>query len=288
LCANWFFGRAIASKLSIGAGLNGPAKIRIDTITGWGTHNNEARKVRAHHNVAKMASLFLIPAPLSDQPGATLATPALLEAVHALTYFVVENAKAARATLKRYAYPRPLAEAHLLTLNEHSRAADVQAALAPLLAGQDVGLMSDAGCPAIADPGADLVRLAHQHGVRVVPLVGPSSILLALMASGLNGQRFRFCGYLPTQRAARIKAIRAVEQRSLLERETQIFIETPYRSQVLFDTLIEACDSATLLCVASALTSPQEHVMTQTVQAWRRAHAVLAREPVVFLLLGGS
>lgn len=232
-----------------------------------------------------MASLFLIPAPLSDEPETTFATPALLEAVHALTYFVVENAKSSRATLKRYAYPRPLAEAHLLTLNEHSRAADVRAALAPLLAGQDVGLMSEAGCPAVADPGADLVRLAHQHGIRVVPLVGPSSILLALMASGLNGQRFRFCGYLPVERVARIDGIRMLEERSRRDDETQIFIETPYRNASLFASLLEACQPTTLLCVATDVTGAQQFIRTCSIRDWRAKPIEPQRLPTVFLLL---
>lgn len=232
-----------------------------------------------------MASLFLIPAPLSDGSDATLAAPAVIATVHALTVFVVEDAKTARATLKRYGYPRPIAQAQLLTLNEHSRAADLQAGLAPLMAGHDVGLMSEAGCPAVADPGADLVRLAHQHGIRVIPMVGPSSILLALMASGLNGQRFRFCGYLPVERAARVEAIRALEERSRKEQETQIFIETPYRNEPLFEALRATCTASTLLCVGAALTSPQESIATRTIEAWRTLQPTLERCPTVFLLL---
>jgi 16S rRNA (cytidine1402-2'-O)-methyltransferase len=233
-----------------------------------------------------MSSLYLIPTPLSEGTGAASTAPAVLEVVHQLSVFVVENAKSARAVLKRYGYPRPLSEAQLLTLNEHSTAQDLQTAFAPLSAGQDVGLMSEAGCPAVADPGADLVRLAHQHGIRVAPLVGASSILLALMGSGLNGQRFRFCGYLPAQRAARVDAIRAVEERSQRESETQIFIETPYRSQTLFEALLNTCKPATLLCVASDLTGPRQRVVTQPIHAWRAARFELAREPAVYLLLG--
>jgi 16S rRNA (cytidine1402-2'-O)-methyltransferase len=233
-----------------------------------------------------MSSLYLIPTPLSESTGAASATPGVLEVAHRLSVFVVENTKSARAVLKRYGYPRPLSEAQMLTLNEHSTAQDLQSAFAPLLAGQDVGLMSEAGCPAVADPGADLVRLAHQYGIRVVPLVGASSILLALMGSGLNGQRFRFCGYLPAERAARVDAIRAVEERSQREGETQIFIETPYRSQTLFEALLNTCKPATLLCVASDLTGPRQCLVTQPIHAWRAARFELAREPAVFLLLG--
>lgn len=226
----------------------------------------------------------MIPTPLSESADANSTSPAAVLALQRLTTFVVENAKSARATLKRYAYPRPIAEAKLLILNEHSDANDLRAALAPLLAGEDVGLMSEAGCPAVADPGADLVRKAHEHGIRVVPLVGPSAILLALMASGLNGQRFRFCGYLPAERAARADAIRALEMRSRAEDETQVFIETPYRGKAMFEALLASCQPSTSLCIASDLTGAREQIITHSIKAWLARPAPSLEDPTVFLL----
>lgn len=157
--------------------------------------------------------------------------------------------------------------------------------LAPLRAKRPMGLLSEAGCPAIADPGAALVEAAHREGFRVVPLVGPSSIVLALMASGLEGQRFAFCGYLPRENLDRSRKICALEQRSKREKETQIFIETPYRNDALFAALLESCAAGTRLCVAADLTLPGESISTKTIGEWRRAKAVIGRRPAVFLLL---
>jgi 16S rRNA (cytidine1402-2'-O)-methyltransferase len=157
--------------------------------------------------------------------------------------------------------------------------------LQPLREGRPLGLLSEAGCPAIADPGALLVEAAHREGFRVVPLIGPSAIVLALMASGLEGQRFAFCGYLPREAAERARRIRDLETRSRNERETQIFIETPYRSDALLAALIEACDATTRLCVAADLTLPGESITTRPVAQWRRLKASIGRRPAVFLLL---
>ncbi|HEV2429945.1 MAG TPA: SAM-dependent methyltransferase [Burkholderiales bacterium] len=157
--------------------------------------------------------------------------------------------------------------------------------LAPLRAKRSMGLLSEAGCPAIADPGAALVEAAHREGFRVVPLVGPSSIVLALMASGLEGQRFAFCGYLPRENLERSRKIRALEQRSKREKETQIFIETPYRNDALFAALLESSAAGTRLCVAADLTLPGENISTKTIGEWRRAKAVIGRRPAIFLLL---
>jgi len=157
--------------------------------------------------------------------------------------------------------------------------------LSVLRGGRNLGLLSEAGCPAIADPGAQLVEAAHREGFKVVPLVGPSSIVLALMASGLEGQRFAFCGYLPREAPERTKRIRELEQRSRKEHETEIFIETPYRNDVLFAALLDSCAPRTKLCVAADLTLPGESVTTKMIQDWRRAKATIGRRPAVFLLL---
>jgi 16S rRNA (cytidine1402-2'-O)-methyltransferase len=165
---------------------------------------------------------------------------------------------------------------------------DPGALLQPLREGRPLGLLSEAGCPAIADPGAALVEAAHREGFRVVPLVGPSSITLALMASGLEGQRFAFCGYLPRDPGERARRIRELEARSKKESETEIFIETPYRSDALLSALLEACSPQTRLCVAADLTLPTESISTRDVSEWRKQKTGIGRRPAVFLLLTQS
>ena len=171
-------------------------------------------------------------------------------------------------------------------LDEHTRPSELEALLEPLLAGYDIGLLSEAGCPAVADPGANLVRLAHQKNIRVVPLVGPSSILLALMASGLNGQRFAFHGYLPVDRGRRTATIVELEKASIAHDQTQIFIETPYRNQKMLDCLISTCRDDTLLCISANLTLENEYISTKTVREWQRALPDLNKKPAIFLLHG--
>jgi len=230
--------------------------------------------------------LFLLPAWLSeDTPPEAVVPAAVLERIRALESFVVEDAKAARAWLAACKHPRQLRELSLAELNEHTPLERVPALLAPALAGTDLGLLSEAGLPAIADPGAQLVAAAHAQGVVVVPLVGPSSILLALVASGLEGQRFRFLGYLPADAAERRKRIAEVERDSAERIETQVFIETPYRNDALLADLLGTCRGATRLAVAADLTSPQEWIRTQSVEAWRGKPVTLGKRPAIFLLL---
>ena len=225
--------------------------------------------------------LYAIPTPLGGASADALPASALA-VVRSLRSFVVENAKSARAFLKDTGMPRPIQDLRVSVLGQ-----DVSAEIRALKSGESLGLLSEAGCPAIADPGAKLVEAAHAAGIRVVPLVGPSSIVLALMASGLEGQRFAFCGYLPREARARARRIRELEARSRRERETQIFIETPYRNDVLLAALLEACSPGTLLCVASDLTLAGEEVRTREISAWRRSRTVIGKRPTVFLLLSG-
>ena len=171
-------------------------------------------------------------------------------------------------------------------LNEHTRPDALDRLLAPLRAGHDLGLLSEAGCPAVADPGADLVALAQSEGIRVVPLIGPSSLLLALMASGLNGQRFAFQGYLPAKEAERAKTLRELEAESRKRGQTQIFIETPYRNQQLFASILQTCQPGTRFAVATDLSLPGESVRTRTVGQWKKeTPPEIERRPTVFLLL---
>ena len=231
-----------------------------------------------------MSILYAIPAPLG---GAALeALPAsAIEKVRAIRDFVAENPKTARAFLAGLKMPCPIAELSIARLDEHTSVSAVPTLLAPLREGRLLGLLSEAGCPAIADPGAALVDAAHKENFRVEPLIGPSSITLALMASGLEGQRFAFCGYLPREAKDRARRIREIEQRSRRERETQIFIETPYRNDTLVAALLEACAASTKLCLASDLTLPTEQVRTREVADWRRSVPKVGKKPTVFLLL---
>jgi len=221
--------------------------------------------------------LYAIPTPLGGSPEEALPAPAL-QRIRGIKDFVVENAKSARAFLGALGMP-------VRELNIQSVDADVAALLRPLREKRPLGLLSEAGCPAIADPGAAVVEAAHREGFRVVPLVGPSSLVLALMASGLEGQRFAFCGYLPREDLQRKQTIRELERRSRREKETEIFIETPYRNDVLLSALLECCNGKTRLCVAADLTLPGESIKTQSIAEWRRAKAAIGRRPAVFLLL---
>jgi 16S rRNA (cytidine1402-2'-O)-methyltransferase len=229
------------------------------------------------------AVLHALPVSLGGSPDAALPAP-VLETMRGLNDWVVENAKSARGFLSAIGMPRPVRELSIEVLDEHTPVHAIPALLAPLRAGRPLGLLSEAGCPAIADPGAALVEAAQREGFRVIPHVGPSAILLALMASGFNGQRFAFCGYLPRDAQARKLRIRELEQRSRREGETQIFIETPYRNDALAGALLEVCAPETRLCVASNLTLPDESIAARPIAAWRRAPPAIGRRPAVFLL----
>lgn len=235
-------------------------------------------------------TLYLLPVPLAEGDVSTVLPATAIAHARRLTRFVAENAKTARAMLKRLDTPTPLRDIAISELNEHTAPAAVTALLEPLLAGHDVGLMSEAGCPGVADPGALLVAAAHQRNIRVVPLTGPSSLLLALMASGLNGQKFAFHGYLPTKDDAREKAIKALEKESRQQQMTQLFIETPYRNRQLLEALLRHCHPASRLCLARDLTGPDELISSYRVEEWKKRLNPLGEAhgeklPTVFLLL---
>jgi 16S rRNA (cytidine1402-2'-O)-methyltransferase len=225
--------------------------------------------------------LYAIPTPLGG-PATEVLAPSALQTVASLRDFVVEEPKTARAFLGSIGLQ--VRELNIVQIEE-----DIAPLLKPLREGRPLGLLSEAGCPAIADPGAALVEAAHREGFRVVPLVGPSSIALALMASGLQGQRFAFCGYLPREPLKRKLRIKELENRSLREDETEIFIETPYRNEVLLEAFLSTCSPSTRLCVAADLTLPGESIETRTIAEWRRKAAPpIGRRPVVFLLLANG
>lgn len=231
-------------------------------------------------------ALWLLPVALGDTPWESCLPAATREAACRLKNFVAENAKTARAELKRIGHPLPLRELAIEQIPETLTPADIERLLAPLAAGHDLGLMSEAGCPAVADPGALLVRRAHELGLTVKPLVGPSSLLLALMASGLDGQRFAFHGYLPAREPERGRRIADLEGESARHRQTQIFIETPYRNRALLAALLQACRPQTRLCLATDLSLDSESIATRRVADWKSAAAPdLDKRPTVFLLL---
>ncbi len=230
-------------------------------------------------------TLYLIPTLLGAGTVAEAIPPLVLERLRRLRYFIVEEPRSARAFLRAAEHPGPLAAVRLDRLGPQPDEAALARLLEPLLEGADAAILSDAGAPAVADPGAALVRHAHAQGVRVVPLVGPSAILLALMASGLEGQRFAFHGYLPVDQAVLKTRLRALEAASRRERRAEIFIETPYRNDRLLRVITATCASETLLSVAADLTLATETIATRTIAAWRATRAPIGKRPAVFLLL---
>jgi len=229
--------------------------------------------------------LYLVPNLLGAVPPSNVLPALTIEVARGLRHFVAENAKVARAFLKTLALEVPIQSIDIALLNEHTADSAVEALLAPALAGNDVGLLSDAGCPAVADPGAKLVAAAHRRGVQVVPLVGPSSILLALMASGMNGQGFAFHGYLPVKPEPRAVVLRGLEQRVHREGATQIFIEAPYRNATMLQAIGAACSSELLVAIAADLTLPSEEIVALPVAQWRKRDAArYQNRPAIFLL----
>ncbi len=207
-----------------------------------------------------------------------------LETIKSVRYFVVENLRSARRFLKSVDRDICIDDLNMVELNEHTPAADVEAMLDPLAAGHDIGVISEAGCPAVADPGADLVAAAQRRGYQVVPLVGPSSIIMSLMASGFNGQSFAFVGYLPVEASRRAAAMKTMQQEIRSRRRTQIFIETPYRNNRLIDELTRTLPGDMLLCVASDITGPQQQIVTLPLSQWRARTYDYNKRPTIFLL----
>lgn len=234
----------------------------------------------------KLGTLYLIPVTLGDDNIAKALPPEVVSIAQRLDIFVVENEKTARHFLSTIKTSKPVRELQLLTLNEHTTNQELPNLLKPLLAGSDIGLMSESGCPGVADPGAKLAELAHAKGVRVAPLVGPSSILLSLMASGFNGQRFTFLGYLPVDKAARVQRLKDIEKNSAKHHETQIFIETPYRNQHLLEDILTHCHHTTKLCIACNISLEDELIVSKSVAEWKKSKLPdLHKKPTVFLLL---
>jgi 16S rRNA (cytidine1402-2'-O)-methyltransferase len=228
--------------------------------------------------------LYLIPTPLGDTDPFAVLPANIADVINSLDHYFVENEKSARHFLKKAVIQKPLQEIKLFPLNEHTEETETINYLQFLLKGTDAGIISDAGCPAVADPGADLIRMAHENKIKVIPLVGPSSIVLALMASGLNGQNFTFHGYLSRDRNQRAKKLKMMEAESKRKNQTQIFIETPYRNSHVVDAVLETCEPHTYFCIAADLTLENEFIKTATVADWKKQKPDIHKHPAVFLI----
>lgn len=229
--------------------------------------------------------LYLIPSPLGDNDPSEVIPSPVLERLRGLRIFVVEEVRTARRYLSRAGLKGRIEELEFHVLNEHTPESEVEAMAVLFEEGHDVGLITEAGLPAVADPGSALVALCHRRGIRVVPFVGPSSLMMALMGSGLNGQSFAFLGYLPAKTDERRAAIRAIEKHSAAHRQTQIFIETPYRNDAMMEDLLRICAPSTRLCIAADITLPDETILTRTVAQWRKNPVTLGKKPCVFLIM---
>lgn len=230
-------------------------------------------------------TLYLIPVPLADDAAMASFTPYLRETINTIDEYIVENGKTARKFLKQAGLRTAQDKLILHDYGKHVREqVDMKRYFSGLLSGKDVGLMSEAGCPGIADPGADIVAEAHRRGIKVVPLVGPSSIILALMASGFSGQRFAFQGYLPIDKGERTRKISLLEQAAHRDKQTQLFIETPFRNNQLLAELLRICKPQTRLCVAVNLTAADERIISQPIRKWREGNHDFHKKPAIFML----
>ena len=229
-------------------------------------------------------TLYLVPNTLGNPDTSATIPPRIAQVVNAIDVFIVEDLRNARRYLKILNRKREIDQITFHELNKHTAAELIPSFLEHSERGKDIAIISEAGVPGVADPGAAVVRMAHDKGIRVVPLTGPSSILLALMASGLNGQSFCFHGYLPIQRTDRVSKIREIEQVALRKNETQLFMETPYRNDALLSDILEHCIPSTRLCIAADITLDSEFIQARTVAQWKRKKPALHKRPVIFLL----
>lgn len=229
-------------------------------------------------------TLYLIPSPLGDNDPAEVIPASVLELIPTLSHFFVEELRTARRYLSKTGLKGHIDSLSLYELNEHTGSAEIEEYIKVLLDGNNAGLISEAGLPAIADPGSSLVALAHKHNIKVIPLSGPSSIVLSLIASGMNGQNFAFNGYLPVKPEERKSKIKQIEKLSLTSGQSQIIIETPYRNNSLFEDIIKICHSTTRLAVAANITLPDAFIKTKTIEEWKKEKLDLNKKPCVFIL----
>lgn len=231
-------------------------------------------------------TIYLIPNTLGESPIDYNLPNENVRIINEIQHFIVEDIRTARRFLKKVNKEIDIDKLTFFVLDKHTQAMDVPSFLNPALNGSDMGVLSEAGVPGVADPGADVVAIAHQKNLRVVPLIGPSSILLSLMASGMNGQSFAFNGYLPAGKGENIKVIKQLEDRSIREKQTQIFIETPFRNQKLLQDLLFVLRPSTRLCIAADITLASEFIVTKTVAQWQQKQPDLNKRPTIFLIQG--
>lgn len=229
-------------------------------------------------------TLYLIPVPLAENASLKSFTPFLVDTINAIGTYIVENEKTARKFLKEAGLKTPQSELVIYDYGKHKRGTPLVSFFKELMTGIDVGLMSEAGCPGVADPGSEIVSDAHKRGIKVVPLVGPNSMIQAIMASGFNGQSFVFNGYLPIDKAERAKKIKDMEMFSAKYRQTQLFMETPFRNNQLFEEVLRNCHNNTQLCVASNINAEEEFIKTKAIGMWRNEKIDLHKKPTVFLI----
>lgn len=234
--------------------------------------------------MAKKGKLYLIPNTLGEANAALTIPAGVLEISQKLKHFVAENERTARRYLKSIGTTHPLNDLEFFVLNKHTETSEIPSLIAPIFEGHDMGLISEAGLPAIADPGATVVTLCHQQGIHVVPCSGPSSIILALIASGFNGQAFTFHGYLPIDKRDRTQKLRQIEATAQKTGVSQIFMETPFRNEKLFEQIVEACHGETQLCIALDITLESEHIQSQTLNAWKKKLPKLQKRPCIFII----
>lgn len=228
--------------------------------------------------------LYLIPTTLGENEPLEVLPISIKRTIEQLDHYIVENEKTARRFIKKISPRKSQPNLEIEVLNKYTEPSELPGFLTPCLQGINVGILSEAGCPGIADPGAEVVKIAHQKNIQVVPLVGPSSILMALMASGMNGQNFAFNGYLPIDNAERKKAIKSYEKRSVDVNQSQLFIETPYRNEKLFHELLKTLANHTWLCIACDITLPTEYIATHTIADWKRIKVDLNKRPAIFII----
>jgi 16S rRNA (cytidine1402-2'-O)-methyltransferase len=228
--------------------------------------------------------LYLIPTTIGESPINEVIPDNVKNIVNSINFYVVENIRTARRYLRRLDIKTPIDDLTFYTLNKHTTASELTQFLAPISKNNNVGVISEAGAPGVADPGADIVKIAHKNDIKIVPLVGPSSILLSLMASGLNGQNFSFLGYIPIKNPDRIKKIKAIEKNSFSFNQTQIFIEAPYRNQSLLTDILQNCNAQTQLCIAADITLDSEFIKTKSIDEWKKNIPQINKRPTIFLL----